>query len=82
MAASLKLHESRSYGGVLVSHIHQLGLPLDGGELEEHFLVQLDPPLQDANEHLQGGTGDGGLYRSQQGLVLYQALLNLEEEMM
>ena len=53
MTASLELHQSGSDGGVLVRQIHQAGLVLDGVELEEDLLVQLNPPLQDSNKNLK-----------------------------
>ena len=53
VAASLELHQSRSDGRVLVSQVHQAGLVLDGVELEENLLVQLDPSLEDPDQDLK-----------------------------
>ena len=69
MTASLKLHQSGSDGGVLVRQIHQAGLVLDGVELEEDLLVQLNPSLEDSNQNLRteyrihqtGGSGGSDL---------------------
>ena len=53
VTASLEFHQCRSYCGILLCHVHQTRLVLDGVELEQDLLVQLDSPLEDANQDLK-----------------------------
>ena len=52
MATALELHEDRRHGGVSVAGPDEAGLPLDAGVLEHDLLVQLHPPLKDAQQDL------------------------------
>ena len=53
VTASLEFHQCRSYCGILLCHVHQTRLVLDGVELEQNLLVQFNPPLEDPNQDLQ-----------------------------
>ena len=53
MTPSLKLHQSRSDGGILLLQVHQPGLVLDCVKLEQHLLVKLNPSLQNTNQNLK-----------------------------
>ena len=53
VAASLELHQGGGDGGVLVREVHQPGLVFDRVELEQNLFVQLDPSLEDPDEHLE-----------------------------
>ena len=53
VTATLEFHQSGSYCGILLRHVHQPRLVLDGVELEQDLLVQLDSPLEDANQDLK-----------------------------
>ena len=55
MTASLELHQGGGDGRVLVGEVHQAGLVLDGVELEQDLLVELNPPLEDSDQDLKRG---------------------------
>ena len=55
MTAPLKFHQCWCYCWVLLGHIHQPSLVLDGVELEEDLLVELNPPLEDSDQDLKHG---------------------------
>ena len=74
LATALEAHEHRRHTALTV---HQPHLLPQLRELEEAFLVQLDPLLQDAQQHLQRRVLQRRLHHIQQGLVLNQPLLNL-----
>ena len=57
----------------------QLHVLLDLRELEEALLVQLDPLLQDAEQHLERSVLQRRLHHVQQRLVLDQPLLQVRD---
>ena len=53
MTPALKLHQSRSDGGILLLEVHQPGLMLNRVKLEQDLLVKLNTPLQNTNQNLK-----------------------------
>ena len=53
MTPSLKLHQSRGDGGILLLEVHQSSLVLNCVKLEQDLLVKLNTPLQNTNQNLK-----------------------------
>ena len=53
MTPALKLHQSRSDGGILLLEVHQPSLVFNRVKLEQDLLVKLNTPLQNPNQNLK-----------------------------
>ena len=73
----LEAHDGGGDAGVPRRGHQQPPVLLQLVELEEALLVQLDPPLEDAQQHFQRGVLQRRLDDVQQSLVLDEPLLDL-----